>query len=65
MNEELLLTVVEAAGRLKVSPITIRRMITAGELPVVRIGGPRGRLVRIAADVLAERVRSWSEAVTA
>ena len=40
------LTVAEVAARLKVHPITVRRLIKAGRLPVVRVG----RAVRVRAE---------------
>ena len=49
-STDRLLTVGEVAERLHVHPITVRRMIKAGRLPVVRIG----RAVRLREkDVLA------------
>jgi excisionase family DNA binding protein len=42
-----LLTVREAAERLRVSEKTVRRMITKNEIPVIRVGP---RLIRILED---------------
>jgi excisionase family DNA binding protein len=46
-----LLTVPEAARRLRVSEKTIRRRIARGEIPAVQLGGPRSP-VRIPEDEL-------------
>jgi len=49
----------DAAERLSVSPGTIRRLIADGKLPGYRIGGPRGRLLRVAVadvDALLRRI---------
>lgn len=46
MSTPDLVTVRDAAQRLAVSPLTIRRRIAAGKLPAVRLGGP-GAPVRI------------------
>jgi excisionase family DNA binding protein len=54
-----------AAERLSVSLRTIRRFITDGMLPGYRVGGPRGRLLRVEltdVDALLRRiptVESW------
>ena len=44
-------TVAEVAERLRVSEKTVRRLIAAGLLPAVRLGGPR-TAIRVAADEL-------------
>jgi excisionase family DNA binding protein len=64
MNEELL-TVAQAADVLKVSPLTVRRMVERGELRAIRLGGQANRQLRIDRAELAERLRSWAEAVPA
>jgi excisionase family DNA binding protein len=52
------ITIADAAERLSVSPATIRRFIAHGQLPGYRIGGHRGRLLRVEiADVDALLVR--------
>lgn len=50
-----LISVRQAAGRLGVSPDTVRRRIAAGELPALRIGY---RTVRIAESALREYIDS-------
>jgi excisionase family DNA binding protein len=45
-----LLTVGEVAARLRVSPVTVRRLIKSGTLEAVRIG----RLVRVAPEAVAD-----------
>jgi len=64
MHDELL-TVAQAADVLKVSPITIRRMLERRELRAIPIGGRGGRLLRIDRAELDRALRSWAEAVTA
>jgi excisionase family DNA binding protein len=39
-----LLTVKEVAARLRVHPMTVRRMIADGRIPAVRFGGPRSAI---------------------
>lgn len=46
-----LISVNEAATRLGLSPLTIRRLIRRGDLPHVR---PTGRSVRIPEDAIAD-----------
>jgi excisionase family DNA binding protein len=41
------ITLQDAAEHLSVSTRTIRRLISSGQLPGYRIGGPRGRLLRV------------------
>lgn len=41
------ITLSDAAERLSVSPQTIRRLIAGGQLPGYRVGGHRGRLLRV------------------
>jgi excisionase family DNA binding protein len=48
MTSDQLLTVAEVAERLRLHPITVRRHITAGRLPAVRIG----RSVRVPASAV-------------
>jgi excisionase family DNA binding protein len=61
-----LLTIDDVAMRLRVSKDTVRRMIAAHELPVVRLGGRAGRPVRVRGVVLDQLLRQWSvEKVTA
>jgi excisionase family DNA binding protein len=53
------ITIADAAERLSVSPRTIRRFISDGRLPGYRIGGPRGRLLRVEqadVDALLRRI---------
>ena len=45
-----LLTVGEVAARLRVSPVTVRRLIKSGALEAVRIG----RLVRVTPEAVAD-----------
>ena len=47
--EDELLTVEEAAGRLKMHPVTVRRLLRDGQLPGRKIGA---RQWRISADAL-------------
>lgn len=47
-----LLTVSEVAERVKVTPLTVRRWINAGELPAAKLGGNKAGW-RIDADDLA------------
>jgi excisionase family DNA binding protein len=51
MDDTRLLTVKEAAYKLRVSPLTIRRRISAGELEALQLGGP-GKPLRIAPGAL-------------
>lgn len=46
-----LLTVKEAAQRLRLHPMTVRRMIDDGRLPAVQLGGP-GTAIRVDAQEL-------------
>ena len=55
-----LLTVPEAAGRLRVSEATVFRMVQRGELEAVRLGGERHRPIRISAAGLAAQLRGWT-----
>jgi excisionase family DNA binding protein len=57
-----LLTITDVATKLRISRASVYRMLRAGELRAVRLGGQANRPVRIDAAELAERVRSWSEA---
>lgn len=50
-NRHSLLTVKEAAARLRLHPMTVRRMIRDGRIPAVQLGGP-GSSIRVAADEL-------------
>jgi excisionase family DNA binding protein len=54
-----LLTVGEVATRLRVSPVTVRRLIKSGDLEAVRIG----RLVRVAPEAVADYKGSLRAAV--
>jgi len=51
-NRSELLTVKEAAVRLRLHPLTVRRMIADGRLPAVQLGG-RGTSIRVDSDELA------------
>jgi excisionase family DNA binding protein len=46
-----LLTVKEAAVRLRLHPMTVRRMIRDGRIPAVQLGG-RGASIRVDSDEL-------------
>jgi excisionase family DNA binding protein len=55
------ITIADAAERLSVSTRTIRLLIADGQLPAYRIGGHRGRLLRLLqadVDALLHRVRT-------
>ncbi len=54
LTKPRLLTVKEAALRLRCSPLTIRRRIREGQIPAVQLGGP-GTALRIREDEL----ESW------
>jgi excisionase family DNA binding protein len=54
-NATELMTVSEAAIVLRVSAATVYRLVKAGDLPGVHLGGP-GSSIRIPADALAEMV---------
>ena len=41
IEHDPLLTIDQTAELLQMSPFTIRRMVSRGELPAVRVGGPR------------------------
>ncbi len=56
-----LLTVPEVAKRLAVSSATVRRLIAAHKLPVVRLGGESGRSVRVDELALAGRIHAWTD----
>jgi excisionase family DNA binding protein len=47
LEHQRLLTISETAERLKVSTVTVRRLIRRGELPAVQLGG-KGSAVRVA-----------------
>lgn len=49
-------SIAKTAQLLAVSPAMIRKLITNGQIPVVRIG----RCVRIPRDVIDELVSSWT-----
>lgn len=57
---EPLLTVPEVARRLRLSEQSVRSMIRRGELAAARLGGERGRPLRVDAGDLADRLRGWS-----
>jgi excisionase family DNA binding protein len=50
-HESSLLTVKQAAAKLGLHPMTVRKMIRQQRLPAVQLGGP-GTSVRIPADEL-------------
>jgi excisionase family DNA binding protein len=50
-KDKQLLTVREAADRLRVHPVTLRHWIAEGRVPAVQLGGP-GTAVRIDPDEL-------------
>jgi excisionase family DNA binding protein len=54
-----LLTVDTAAQVLGVSTQTIRRMVAAGEIAAVQLGGHSGRPLRIRASALNARLDGW------
>jgi excisionase family DNA binding protein len=47
-----LLTIPEAARRLRVEPGTLRRWISEGRVPAIRLAGQRGPLRVVAADLV-------------
>ena len=57
MDERRLLSVKEVARVLGVSQVTVRRRISTGEIPAVRLGGP-GKALRVHPDELA----AWIDA---
>jgi excisionase family DNA binding protein len=57
---EQLMTVRETAAALRVSSSSVWRLIRAGSLPVVRLGGSRGRPVRVSSSALADVLQSWA-----
>jgi excisionase family DNA binding protein len=50
-KDKQLLTVREAADRLRVHPVTLRHWIPDGRIPALQLGGP-GKAVRLDADEL-------------
>lgn len=56
-EDDDLLSVAEAATRLSVSQLTVRRWIAAGTLPAVRYGSRIIRVRRADLDALARPVR--------
>jgi excisionase family DNA binding protein len=53
------ISIADAAERLSVSPRTIRRFVSDGELPGYRLGAPRGRIIRVEladVDILLIRI---------
>lgn len=52
-----MLTVREVAVRLGCHPATVKRMIASGQLPAVRLAGPRGHY-RVSEDALATFVEA-------
>jgi excisionase family DNA binding protein len=61
-HESSLLTVKEAAAKLGLHPMTVRKMIRQQRLPAVQLGGP-GTSVRIPSDELAEWLYGQQEAI--
>jgi excisionase family DNA binding protein len=59
-NDKQLLTVREAADRLRVHPVTLRHWIADGRVPAVQLGGP-GKAVRLDSDELDRWVYGPSE----
>jgi excisionase family DNA binding protein len=57
--KQQLRTIAYAAERLNVSPRTVRRLIDAGELRIIRIG----RSVRIDDDDLEKAIARWRQDV--
>jgi excisionase family DNA binding protein len=53
-----LISVNETAARLGVSPSTVRKLISAGLLPQVRV---TRRTVRVPESVVADWVNSWTK----
>jgi excisionase family DNA binding protein len=60
-NADPLMTVREVADRLRVSDDSVRRMIAAGELRALQLGGVRHRPIRVAESTLRATVRGWSQ----
>jgi excisionase family DNA binding protein len=54
-----LLTLGGAAQVLGVSTQTVRRMVAAGEISAVQLGGHSGRPLRISASALNARLDGW------
>jgi excisionase family DNA binding protein len=54
-----LITPVEAAALLRVSPSTVRRIVASGELVAMQLGGHRGRAIRISVAALSAQLRGW------
>lgn len=55
------LTIREAAARLKIHPVTVRKKIDSGVIPAIQIGGP-GSALRIDASELAVCLRRAAKA---
>jgi excisionase family DNA binding protein len=53
-DPETLLTVTEAARRLRLSELTVRRRIASGDLAAVRLGSGKKSPIRIVAAELEE-----------
>ena len=54
-HKQRLRTIGDTAERLSVSPRTVRRLIDAGELPIIRIG----RAIRIDDNDLEQAIARW------
>lgn len=52
-----LLTLQEAARRLRVSTTTVRRKVRSGELPALRLGASERHPLRVDADALEQLLR--------
>ncbi|MCC6809834.1 MAG: helix-turn-helix domain-containing protein [Deltaproteobacteria bacterium] len=64
MARGLLLTVREAADRLRVKPVTVYRLCARGELPHVRVSNAIRILVSDVDVIMARSTRSTEGAVT-
>ncbi len=60
LEHQRLLTITEAADRLNVSPVTVRRLIRGGRFPAIQLGGKR-HAIRVPAAELDQWVNQGGD----